>query len=250
LMKRYKELEYFAPELTAAACFVTLTSKYAVSAAAVAAGWHRVGQYLRRHGHSCWVVTSAVQEKRLKKYGDAVEHYHVVILGCTWIPADEVRAAWGLGGTKHKSSMSVLHTLHYINYLGHNYGRLSWSYATLQRIPGGAKPHDTCVRYFKPCEGFPGGVINIGWGDVRQVREGYSYVPALGRIVPSVATTNHTMLWTAYRMAIDWESVRERMRKGVRAENDFVESMRRGYDVRAFPTVPLRERPILYTRGS
>jgi hypothetical protein len=43
--------------------------------------------------------------------------------------------------------------------------------------------------------------------------------------------------------------MREKMKQGVRAENDFMESMRLGYDVRAFPTVPLRERPILYIKG-
>jgi hypothetical protein len=92
-------------------------------------------------------------------------------------------------------------------------------------------------------------VINLGWGNVRQVREGYSFVPALGRIVPSIATTNKTLLWVAYRMATDWSDMREKMYKGVRAENEFIQSMKLGYDVRAFPTVPLRERPILYTRG-
>jgi hypothetical protein len=50
-------------------------------------------------------------------------------------------------------------------------------------------------------------------------------------------------------MTVDWEEVRGRTRKVVQAENEFIESMRGGFDVRAFPTVPLRERPILYTRG-
>jgi hypothetical protein len=139
--------------------------------------------------------------------------------------------------------------VNYLGYMGHNFGRLSWSYALLKLIPGGAKPHVSCWRYFKPCENFPGGVIDMGWGNVREIREGYSYVPALGRIVPSVATTSHTLLWAAYRLSIDWSEVRERQKVAVAAENDFIRSMRLGYDVRAFPTVPLRERPILYIKG-
>jgi hypothetical protein len=48
---------------------------------------------------------------------------------------------------------------------------------------------------------------------------------------------------------MDWSEVRERLRDTVAAENDFIRSMRLGYDTRAFPTVPLRERPILYIKG-
>jgi len=113
--------------------------------------------------------------------------------------------------------------INYIGYMGKNYGRLSWSYALLNLIPGGAKPHVSCYRYFKACEGFPGGVVNVGWGHVQPVREGYSYVPALGRIVPSVATRSPTLLYTAYRMLTDWQGARERMAEGVKAENAWIE---------------------------
>jgi hypothetical protein len=84
----------------------------------------------------------------------------------------------------------VLHTLNYLGYMGHNYGRLSWSYALLKLIPGGAAPHTSCYRYFKadPVAGFPGGVINVGWG-VREFgsHPGEVFVPALAKFVPKYA---------------------------------------------------------------
>jgi len=252
LYRRLSELEFLTPDLLQRACFITLTCAKAETADTVRRGWHRVQWWLMKHGYTDYLVTSAVQPKRLKTYGDAVVHYHVIVLGHRRVPAVDIRRTWALGATFHESARNTTHAIRYVaSYVRGNVGRLSWSTHLLTKIPGGAAPHTDCFRYTRadPLNGFPGGVINYGWGDVFRVREGYSYVLALGRVVPSVATCNHSTLWTAYRMTVDWESVREGMKQGVRAENDFVESMRRGYDVRAFPTVPLRERPILYSGG-
>jgi hypothetical protein len=234
------------------ACFMTLTCAKVLPADSVRLGWHRVQAYMMRHGYQDYLVTSAVQPKRLATYGDAVVHYHVIVLGHRRVPVEAIRQTWGLGATFHESARNTVHAIRYVaSYVRGNVGRLSWSTHLLAMIPGGAAPHTDCFRYVKQdvVNGFPGGVIDFGWGGLRRVREGYDYVPSLGRIVPSVATTSHTQLWVAYRMSIDWANVRERLHKGVATENEFIQSMRLGYDVRAFPTVPLRERPILYSGG-
>ena len=252
LYRRLSEIEYLTPDLLTRACFVTLTCAKAENADVVRIAWHRVQAYLMRHGYTDYLVTSAIQPKRLKSYGDAVVHYHVIILGHRRVPAVDVRKTWGLGATFHETARNTTHAIRYVaSYVRGNVGRLSWSTHLLKTIPGGASPHTDCYRYTRadPVNGFPGGILNYGWGDVRQVREGYSFVPALGRIVPSVATCNHSQLWAAYRLSMDWSEVRERLRDTVAAENDFIRSMRLGYDTRAFPTVPLRERPILYIKG-
>lgn len=252
LYRRLSELEFLTPDLLKRACFITLTCAKAETADTVRTGWHRVQAYMMRHGYTDYLVTSAIQGKRFKTYGDAVVHYHVIVLGHRRVPVEAIRSTWGLGATFHETARNTTHAIRYVaSYVRGNVGRLSWSTHLLSKIPGGAAPHTDCFRYTPadPINGFPGGVINYGWGDVYRVRDGYSFVLALGRVVPSVATCNHSQLWTAYRMSVDWESVREGMKKGVRAENDFIQSMRCGYDVRAFPTVPLRERPIIYIKG-
>jgi hypothetical protein len=249
-LKRFTELEGFHPELLKqGACFITCTSARVVTIeeGKLAAG--RVMQHLRRAGFPYYVATTAIQPNRLLLRGESVEHVHICVLGHKRVPVGPLRAAWGLGATYHKTPKTVMGVINYIGYMGRNYGRLSWSYALLALIPGGAKPHVSCYRYFKPCEEFPGGVINMGWGHVTPVRDGYSFVPSLGRIVPSIATSCHTLLWVAYRMSTDWSSVREKMYVTVAAENTFIQSMRLGYDLRACPTVPLRARPVLYTKG-
>jgi len=250
LLKRFTELEGFHPELLKlGACFCTLTSARVVTIeeGRLAAG--RATQWLREHGYPYYVATTAIQPKRLELRGEVVEHMHICVLGHRRVPVVGLRAAWGLGATYHKTPKTVMGVINYIGYMGKNYGRLSWSYALLKLIPGGAAPHTSCYHYFPPQSNFPGGVMNMGWGNVLPVRDGYSFVPCLNRVVPSVATTSHTLLWIAYRLSTDWQEVRERQRVAVAAENDFIRSMRLGYDVRAFPTVPLRERPILYSGG-
>lgn len=250
LLKRFTELEGFHPELLKkGACFCTLTSATVVTIeeGRLAAG--RATQYLRRAGYPYYIATTAIQPKRLLNRGESVEHMHICVLGARRVPVEGLRAAWGLGATYHKTPKTVMGVINYIGYMGKNYGRLSWSYALLKLIPGGAAPHTSCYHYFPPQANFEGGVIDMGWGNVLPVRAGYSFVPCLNRVVPSVATTSHTLLWAAYRLSIDWSEVRERQRIAVAAENDFIRSMRLGYDVRAFPTVPLRERPMKYTKG-
>jgi hypothetical protein len=228
LVGRFSEVEYFAPELVRCGNFITLTSAKPISEVEAQKGWDRAQKWLVSHGYDKYVVTSGIQEKRLEKYGDSVRHYHLIDFGHRWVDCVGLRKAWGLGGTKHKAIYNVMGLLWYLDYLGKNGGRLSWSGALLKRIPGGAKRHSTCVRYCKGdlLNGFPGGVINFGWGNVREVREGYSFVPALGRVVPSVATTEPSQLWTAYRMSIDWEHARERVREGVDAENAWIKNWR------------------------
>ena len=198
LLKRFTELESFAPNLLkSGACFITLTSKKVVTIeeGRLAAG--RATQWLREHGYPYYIATTAIQRERFKVRGEAVEHMHITVVGHKRVPAVGLRAAWGLGYTYHKQSSDVLHTLNYLSYMGHNYGRLSWSYATLKLIPGGAAPHTTCWRYFKAdhVNGFPGGVINMGWG-YREFdnRPGEVFVPALGKFVPKYATTS-TWKW-------------------------------------------------------
>jgi hypothetical protein len=81
LYRRLSELEFLTPDLLRRACFMTLTCAKAETADTVRTGWHRVQAWLMRHGYTDYLVTSAVQPKRLKTYGDAVVHYHVVVLG-------------------------------------------------------------------------------------------------------------------------------------------------------------------------
>lgn len=236
MLQRWTELEENAPDLTKKSCFITLTSKDPLPYAQIQAGYHRVAQALRRAGYRYFCCTSAVQDKRLKKYGDSVEHYHLIAFGVDFIPAALVRKAWGLGGTFHKRADCPLHTLRYMNYLLGNGGRLSWSYTMIKRLPAGARPHANCYRWVKsdPVNNFPGGIINFGWGNLRYVGaspltgEALVYVPGLGRVVPSVAGCDHRLLWTCWRMTTDWQQLRNRMTDKVEDENDFIDRLRRG----------------------
>lgn len=235
LYHRLTELEYLHPDLLQRACFITLTCRYAETAETVRTAWHRVQAYLMRHGYIDYVVTSAIQGKRFKTYGDAVVHYHVIVFGHRRVSAVDIRRTWGLGATFHVSAKNTTHAIRYVaSYVRGNVGRLSWSTHLLSRVPGGAAPHTNCFRYVTLPRGVSsvstgnlGAVVNFGWGGVVPVRQGYSYVPALGRVVPSVATTNHTLLWVAYRMSIDWSEVRERAENVIEAERRFIERFRR-----------------------
>ena len=227
---RLTELEYLKPELLRSACFITLTSAKALPAEDVRRAWHRVQAWLMRHGYQHYLVTSGIQAKRRATYGDSVLHYHVIVFGHARVPVEAMRASWGLGATYHERAKDTTHAIRYVaSYMRGNSGRLSWSYAMRDQLPGGFAPHVDSFRYVRSdrATGFRGGIIEFGWGGVRPVREGYSYVPALGRIVPSVATTSHTLLWRAYRMSIDWAEVREREGKTIEAENRFIERFRR-----------------------
>jgi hypothetical protein len=244
-LKRFTELEGFHPELLKlGSCFLTFTSAKVVTIeeGRLAAG--RVTQWLREHGYPYYVATTAIQPNRWLLRGESVEHVHICVLGHKRVPVGPLRAAWGLGATYHKTPKTVMGVINYIGYMGKNYGRLSWSYALLKLIPGGAKPHVSCYRYFKPCEEFPGGVINMGWGGVTPMREGYVYVPALARIVPAVATPSHTLLWTAYRMSVDWQAARENIAKGVRAENEWIDRYRMSELIASDSALPLLQRTI------
>ncbi len=252
LYRRLSELEFLTPDLLKRACFITLTCAKVLPAEDVRRAWHRVQWWLMKHGYVDYLVTSAIQGKRLKTYGDAVVHYHVIVLGHRRVPAVDIRETWAIGGTYHETARNTTHAIRYVaSYVRGNVGRLSWSTHLLSKIPGGAAPHDNCFRYVRPdlASDFPGGIIDFGWGNVRPIRDGYSYVPALGRITPSIATTCHTSLWVAYRLSIDWLEVRERLSRTVAAENDFIGAMRHGYDLRAIPTAILRDRPVIYTKG-
>jgi hypothetical protein len=190
-----------------------------------------VAQWLRRQGWPDYVLTSAVQEKRLQKYGSAVEHYHVVVFGTDYIDAASVRAVWGLGSTKHRRATSALHALRYINYLGHNGGRLSWSYNVIHRLPAGARPHSNCFRYVPRQAGFPGGIINFGWGHLRRIAnhntgESLVFVPSQGRIMPEQSTADHRLLWTCWRMTIDWAEKRAAQASAIIENNAFIERLR------------------------
>jgi hypothetical protein len=120
----------------------------------------------------------------------------------------------------------VLHTLNYFGYMGHNYGRLSWSYALLKLIPGGAAPHTSCYRYFKadPVAGFPGGVINVGWG-VRECdsHPGEVFVPALAKFVPKYADISS---WWLCKRIIEH-------RESIAAAAELLRSMAANHDVSA-----------------
>ena len=230
LYRRLTEVEYLTPELLTSACFITLTSAKPLPAEDIRRGWHRVQAWLMRHGYTCYLVTSAVQGQRFEKYGDAVLHYHVAVLGHRRVPVQGLRATWALGATYHESAKNPQHAIRYMaSYMKGNNGRLSWSYALLHRLPAGAAAHSNCFRYVRAdhANGFPGGIINFGWGHVHAVNEVMGYVPALGRIVPLDATSNHSLLWTCYRLCIDWESARARIRDKVREENTFIERFRR-----------------------
>lgn len=227
LLKRFTELESFAPELLkSGACFITLTSKLVVTIeeGRLAAG--RATQWLREHGYPYYVATTAIQPDRFRLRGEAVEHMHITVLGHKRVPAAALRAAWGLGYTYHKPASDVLHTLNYLGYMGHNYGRLSWSYATLKLIPGGAAPHTSCWRYLKadPAAGFPGGVINMGWG-VREFDNypGEVFVPALAKFVPKYATTSS---WWLCKRIIEH-------RESTAAAAELLRSMAASHDVSA-----------------
>jgi hypothetical protein len=110
-----------------------------------------------------------------------------------------------------------------------NNGRLSWSYELLKTLPAGAKPHSNCYRYVKadPVNGFPGGIINFGWGHTVATSESTCYVPSVGRVLPIVAAATHTLLWTCYRMATDWQRLRARIADKVQEENDFIDRLMR-----------------------
>jgi hypothetical protein len=229
LYSRWTELELFAPELLRSACFVTLTVKGNRTASEVHKGWDRVRHWLKRHGYCYYLTTSATQEKRLAKFGDDVLHYHIIVLGHRRVPASELRAIWGLGATFHKSARNPTHTVRYIaGYQGVQGGRLSWSGDLLRLLPAGARPHHNCFRYVRadPVSGYQGGIINFGWGGLVAVAESYSYVPALGRVMPNLATSYHSQLWTAYRLLIDWLSVREKIASDCRDESEFLGKLR------------------------
>lgn len=231
LYRRLTEVEYLTPDLLTSACFITLTCKDVLPAEDVRRGWHRVQAYLTRHGYTCYLVTSAIQPKRLKTYGDAVVHYHVVVLGHKRVPVEAVRATWRLGATFHESAKNPQHAIRYMaSYLKGNNGRLSWSYGLLHKLPAGAAPHSDCFRYVRRDEanGFPGGIINFGWGNTVATSESTCYVPAVGRVLPIVASPTHTLLWACYRLATDWQRLRQRIADKVREENDFIDRLRRG----------------------
>jgi len=233
LLRRFTELEGSQPELLKkGSCFITLTSGKVVTIeqGRLAAG--RAMQWLRDNGYPYYVATTAIQPNRLLNRGESVEHVHIVVFGHRRVPAEGLRKAWGLGYTFHKTPHTVLGVVNYLGYMGRNFGRLSWSYALLKLIPGGAKPHVSCYRYFKPCDGFPGGVLNMGWGNLRYVGaspltgEALVQVPALGRIVPAVAGCDHKLLWTCWRMTSDWQQLRGAMRHRIRDDNEFIDRLR------------------------
>lgn len=231
LYTRMGELEFLTPDLLRSACFLTLTSAKAETADTVRRAWHRTQAELMRHGYTRYLVTSAIQSKRFQKYGDAVVHYHCIVLGHARVPVGLIRKTWRIGATYHETAKTPTHAIRYIaSYMRGNSGRLSWSYELLRALPAGARPHSNCFRYVRsdPLNGFDGGVIDFGWGNVRKLDERYSYVPALGRVVPSLATSCPTLLWIAYRLTIDWLGVRERLRESMRAENEFIDRLRRG----------------------
>jgi hypothetical protein len=84
------------------------------------------------------------------------------------------------------------------------------------------------------------------------VREGYVYVPAIDRIVPAVATPSHTLLWTAYRMSVDWQAARQNIGKGVEAENEWIARWRLGELIASDSALPRLQRTVAMsdTRGN
>jgi len=230
LWRRLTELEYYCAALLRCACLITLTCADEVSSAEVQRAWHRVQAWLMRHGYKYYLVTSPIQERRAKKYGVPVRHVHVVVLGHRTVPVVPVRAAWGLGATRHVSKSGLAAVTYAASYTNAEQGgaRLSWSYPLLQLLPAGARPHASCLAYVAPSEGFPGGVVDVPWGHYEVPgHPSVVFVPSQHRFLPRVATSNHSLLWTAYRLCIDWESVRARIRDKVREENAFIERFRR-----------------------
>src|SRR5664279_3111084 len=75
LYRRLSELEFLTPDLLKRACFITLTCAKPETADTVRTAWHRVQWWLMKHGYTDYLVTSAIQGKRFKTYGDAVVHY-------------------------------------------------------------------------------------------------------------------------------------------------------------------------------
>jgi len=255
IYRRLTELEFLMSDLLRAVCFITLTSAKALPDEDIRRAWHRVQAWLMRHGYRCYLVTSAIQGKRRAKYGDSVLHYHLIVFGHARVPAIELRKVWGLGATYHERARNPTHAIRYIaSYMRGNSGRLSWSYAMRDKLPGGFAPHTDSFRYVRadPLNGFPGGVIDFGWGGVHSVREGYVYVPAIDRIVPAVATPSHTLLWTAYRMSIDWQAARQNIAKGVRAENEWIDNYRLGELIASDSALPRLQRTVAMsdTRGN
>jgi len=52
----------------------------------------------RKHRNSLkYAVVPEIQEKRLKKYGVAVWHYHVIIFNLPFTPWEKIKTAWGKG---------------------------------------------------------------------------------------------------------------------------------------------------------
>lgn len=234
LYKRMTELEYYAPDCLRSACFVTLTCAADERSETVRLGWHRCQAWLMRHGYRDYLVTSAVQEHRLATYGAAVLHYHVMILGHKTVPAAALRAVWGLGATKHETARNATHAIRYIAcYQGQQGARLTWSRGLLARLPAGARPHSSCLRYMRECGDFAGGVIALPWG-IREIvgHANMVYVESQGRVMPRYATSNHSLLWTCWRYFNDWQAYRAAMSRSIRGNNEFIWwFLRSGYGI-------------------
>jgi len=229
LWRRLTELEYYHPELLRCACLITLTCADEVSSVEVQRAWHRVQAWLVRHGYKYYLVTSPIQERRLQKYGVPVRHVHVVVLGHRTVPVVPVRAAWGLGATRHVSKSGLAAVTYAASYTNAEQGgaRLSWSYPLLQLLPAGARPHASCLAYVAPSEGFPGGVVDAPWGHYEVPgHPSVVCVPSQHRFLPRVATPNHSLRWACYRLTIDWNEYRAGLAYGVAENNEFIRDFR------------------------
>lgn len=228
LYRRFTELEGIHPELLRkGANFITLTSKSVVTIEEGRLAVGRATQYLREHGYPFYVATTAMQPERARLRGEDVEHCHICGLGYRKMPLAHLlglRKAWGLGATYQKIPRTILGVLNYLAYMNDNFGRLSWSYALLKLIPGGAAPHTSCWRYFKAAENFPGGVVNVGWG-VREFdsHPGEVFVPALAKFVPKYSTISS---WWLCKRIIEH-------REAIGAAADLLRSMAASHDVSA-----------------
>lgn len=231
MLRRMTLCQWYTPEMLKAACFITLTCAVATPDCEVRKGWHRVQAWLHRHGYDCYLVTSAIQTERRRKYGDSVLHYHVIVLGHKRVPVQSIRATWRLGATYHETARNPTHAVRYIaSYMKGNNGRLTWSYGLLRQIPGATAPMVTSLRYDKATQA----VQSVGWGTMpadsidSRYPASWVYVPALQRIVPKEAILRDKLTWTCYRLATDWSSVRDRIEKAIREENEFIDRLRKG----------------------
>lgn len=68
----------------------------------------RLGWYVKKNqGYVKYVAVPEIQQKRLKKFGVAVWHYHLITFNVPYVPAEKLKKIWGHGFVKINRTSGV-----------------------------------------------------------------------------------------------------------------------------------------------